>query len=114
MKSIETRSSGWAGALILLATMGVALQASQSMAASAASAASSASAPAATRKENRALRKSVYAAFAKDKGIDAGDIGVSAKNGAVTLTGTAADAAQIDTIADIAKGVPGVTSVTNK
>jgi osmotically-inducible protein OsmY len=114
MKRIKPRNAGWT-ALILLASMGAGLQASQSMAAASVPAvASSASAPAATRKENRALRRSVYAAFAKDKSIDAGDIGVSAKDGAVTLTGTAADAAQIEKAAALAKGVPGVVSVTNK
>jgi hyperosmotically inducible protein len=101
-------------ALIVLASLNVSAQTNQPMTASAPAAASNASAPVSTRKEDRALRKRVYAAFAKDKRIDAGDIGVNAKDGAVTLTGTAADAAQIETAAALAKGVPGVKSVTNK
>jgi osmotically-inducible protein OsmY len=39
---------------------------------------------------------------------------VAAKDGAVTLTGTVQDATQVPGVAEIAKGVPGVTSVTNK
>lgn len=114
MKRSKLRGSGWA-ALIVLASMVASLQAGESMAAaSGPSAASSASAPVATRKENRALRRLVYAAFAKDKSIDAGDIGVSAKDGAVTLTGAVDNAAQIEKAAALASGVPGVKSVTNK
>src|SRR6516225_4628308 len=66
------------------------------------------------RKANRALRKKVYAAIAKYKEINAGDISVVAKSGAVTLDGTVVDASQIDKVAEIARGVPGVTSVTNR
>jgi osmotically-inducible protein OsmY len=32
----------------------------------------------------------------------------------VTLSGTVTDASQVGKVAEIAKGVPGVTSVTNK
>ncbi|SAK99179.1 transport-associated protein [Caballeronia fortuita] len=66
------------------------------------------------KQSNRAVRRAVYAAFAKDKAIDAGSIGVSAKNGVVTLTGTVGDAAQIDKAGALAKSVPGVVSVRNK
>lgn len=66
------------------------------------------------RKANRTLRRTVYAAIGKHKEINAGDISVVAKSGAVTLDGTVVDAAQIDKVAEIARGVPGVTSVTNK
>ncbi|SAK85759.1 transport-associated protein [Caballeronia pedi] len=102
-------------ALIVLASIGASLQAGETMAAASDPAmASAASAPVATKKENRALRNGVYAAFAKDKRIDAGNIGVRATNGAVTLTGTVTEPAQIDKAGALAKGVPGVTSVTNK
>ncbi len=67
-----------------------------------------------TRAANRALRRTVYAAIVKYKEIDAGDISVVAKGGAVTLNGTVVDASQIDKVAGIAQGVPGVTSVTNR
>ena len=66
------------------------------------------------RKANRALRRKVYAAIVRHKEISAGDISVVAKGGAVTLNGTVVDASQIDKVADIAQGVPGVTSVTNR
>jgi osmotically-inducible protein OsmY len=67
-----------------------------------------------SRAANRALRRKVYAAIVKHKEIEAGDISVVAKGGAVTLNGTVVDASQIDAVAEIAQGVPGVTSVTNK
>ena len=65
-------------------------------------------------KADRALRRKVYAAIGKYKEIDAGNISVRAKSGAVTLYGTVTNAAQIGQVAEIAKGVPGVTWVTNK
>jgi osmotically-inducible protein OsmY len=114
-----TRALGIAGAaLIALASVHAWAQPG----ASGASAASNATAVAASggttardiRKANRALRKKVYAAIAKYKEINAGDISVVAKSGAVTLDGTVVDASQIDKVAEIARGVPGVTSVTNR
>ena len=66
------------------------------------------------RKADRALRRRVYGAIGKDKEISAGDIGVTAKDGVVTLNGTVTEAAQIGKAEAIARGVPGVTSVTNK
>lgn len=77
-------------------------------------AASVASAPVSGRKANRALRRSVYAAIARHKEISAGNIGVTAKDGAVVLNGTVSDLSQVATVAEIAKGVPGVISVSNK
>jgi hyperosmotically inducible periplasmic protein len=76
--------------------------------------ASGAATPQTGRKANRALRRNVYAAISKHKEISAGNISVIARDGAVTLNGTVTDAGQIDKVAEIAKGVPGVTSVTNK
>jgi hyperosmotically inducible protein len=67
----------------------------------------------AVRQANRALRRKVYAALAKHKEIDAGDISITAKSGAVLITGTVPDASQINTVAEIAQGVAGVTSVTS-
>lgn len=66
------------------------------------------------RKANRALRRKVYAAIVTHKDIDAGSISVIAKSGAVTLDGTVVDASQIDKVAEIARAVPGVTSLTNR
>lgn len=79
-----------------------------------ATAASGASVPASGRKADRALRRKVYAAIAKQKEISAGDISVIARDGAVTLNGTVTDASQIDKVAGIARSVAGVTSVTVK
>jgi hyperosmotically inducible periplasmic protein len=80
----------------------------------AAIAASSATTPQNARAANRALRHKIYLAIVKHKEISAGDINVVAKGGAVTLNGTVVDASQIDKVAEIAQGVPGVTSVTSK
>ncbi len=66
------------------------------------------------RKADRALRHRIYAAIGKDKEISAGDISVVAKDGAVTLNGTVTEADQIGRVGAIARGVPGVTSVTNR
>ena len=77
-------------------------------------AASGASTIKAARRANRALRRKVYAAVVKHKEIDAGNISVIAKDGAVTLDGTVVDATQIDKVTEIAKGVPGVMSVTSR
>ncbi|BCF99864.1 hypothetical protein PPGU19_044330 [Paraburkholderia sp. PGU19] len=66
------------------------------------------------RKADRALRRKVYAAIGKQKEISAGNIGITAKDGAITLNGSVTDASQIDKVVEITKGVPGVTSVTNK
>ncbi|MEX3934383.1 BON domain-containing protein [Paraburkholderia phymatum] len=66
------------------------------------------------RKADRALRRKVYSAIVTHKAINAGNISVIAKSGAVTLDGTVVDASQIDKVSEIARGVPGVTSVTNR
>ncbi|MGF6602088.1 hyperosmotically inducible protein [Paraburkholderia sp. GAS448] len=76
--------------------------------------ASGAATPETGRKANRALRRRVYAAISQHREISAGNISVVARDGAVTLNGTVTDATQIDKVAEITKGVPGVTSVTNK
>jgi hyperosmotically inducible periplasmic protein len=105
-------------ALIALASAHAWGQASENAAGAASSGTSAAASGAMTakdvRKANRALRRQVYAAIVKHKEITAGDISVVAKSGAVTLDGTVTDASQIDKVAEIAKGVPGVASVTNK
>lgn len=98
------------------------LLAAASLSASAQSAASAPSATTATASSaatpatptNTKLRRAVYTAIAKHKEIHGGSIGVTAKNGVVTLNGSVTDAAQVEKVAEIAKGVPGVTSVTNK
>jgi osmotically-inducible protein OsmY len=101
-------------ALVVLACVNAGAQPGATSATPAASTTPGAAASDASKQSNRALRRAVYAAFAKDKSIDAGSIGVSARNGAVTLTGTVDEASQIDKAAVLAKSVPGVVSVQNK
>ncbi|MPW22732.1 BON domain-containing protein [Paraburkholderia sp. CNPSo 3157] len=66
------------------------------------------------RKADRAQRRKVYSAIVTHKEISAGNISVIAKAGAVTLDGTVVDSSQIDKVSEVARGVPGVISVTNK
>jgi hyperosmotically inducible periplasmic protein len=113
MKTIYTVGLVFA-ALIISTSMDVLAQPQSASTPASAADASATSAPATGRKADRALRRAVYAAIVKQKDINAGDISVIAKNGAVTLNGTVTDASQIDRVVQIAKGVPGVTSVTNK
>ncbi|CAD6541661.1 BON domain-containing protein [Paraburkholderia sabiae] len=68
----------------------------------------------AVKKQDRALGKKVRSALAKTQGLDVSAINVRARSGAVTLTGTAPDNDQIQKAGDVAKGVAGVTSVSNK
>jgi osmotically-inducible protein OsmY len=101
--------------LIVATSMNAWSQTSETASAPDASAmAASGTAPATGRKANRVLRRKVYAAIGKHKEINAGNIGVTAKDGAVTLNGTVTNASQVGKVAEIANGVPGVTSVTNK
>ncbi|SAL81907.1 transport-associated protein [Caballeronia arvi] len=112
-----TRALGIASiVLIALASVHAWAQpgASEAGAASNAAAASGSTTGKNIRGADRALRRKVYAAIAKSKDINAGDISVVAKSGAVTLDGTVVDASQIDKVAEITRGVPGVTSVANK
>jgi len=112
MKSIQTVRLA-VGVAIIAASMSAWSQGSEPASAPAMTASGSA-APATGRKANRALRRQVYSAIVKQKEISAGNISVVAKDGAVTLNGTVTDPAQVNRVAEIAKGVPGVTSVTNK
>jgi osmotically-inducible protein OsmY len=67
-----------------------------------------------TKKVNRKLGLDVRRALSKAQGIDVSNIFVRARGGAVTLTGSVPDGAQIPKAEEVAKGVPGVTSVSNK
>ena len=66
-----------------------------------------------TKKVNRSLGLAVRKALAKSS-VDVSSIAVRARSGAVTLTGSVPDASQIEKAGTVAKGVAGVTSVTNK
>lgn len=115
MKNMQTFALGM-GAIIAAASLTAWSQTSEPASASAMAASSSAAGsatPATGRQANRALRRRVYGAIAKSKDIDAGNISVVAKDGAVKLTGTVADASQVNKVGEIVRGVPGVTSVSN-
>ena len=67
-----------------------------------------------TKKANSQLGRKVRSALAKTQGVDVSNIAVRARSGAVTLTGSVPDQGQIDAAGQAAKGVAGVTSVSNK
>ncbi|MFL9899346.1 BON domain-containing protein [Paraburkholderia fungorum] len=115
VKALELAIAAWfvVASTTVWSQGGAAVSAPTGAQGASAMAASGAAAPAG-RKANRALRRKVYAAIGKDKEISAGDISVIAKDGAVTLNGTVTEAAQIGKAEAIARGVSGVTSVTNK
>ena len=115
IKALELAVAAWfvAASTTAWSQTGEAASAPVSAQGASVTAASGAVAPAG-RKADRALRRRVYAAIGKDKEISAGDISVIAKDGAVTLNGTVTEAAQVGKTEAIARGVPGVTSVTNK
>ncbi|MFM0132547.1 BON domain-containing protein [Paraburkholderia sediminicola] len=66
------------------------------------------------RKANRKLSLDVRRALAKSNGVEVSGITVLARSGDVTLTGSVPEAPQIDKASEVAKGVPGVTTVINK
>ncbi|MEZ0604266.1 BON domain-containing protein [Paraburkholderia sp. IW21] len=70
--------------------------------------------PKATRKVDRKLGLDVRRALAKAQGFDVSNVFVRARGGAVTLTGSVPDGAQIPQAEEVAKGIAGVKSVTNK
>ncbi|WP_027799358.1 BON domain-containing protein [Paraburkholderia dilworthii] len=68
----------------------------------------------ASKKANSQLGRKVRAAISKTQGVDVSNIAVRARGGAVTLTGSVPDQGQIEAAGNAAKGVAGVTSVSNK
>ena len=78
-------------------------------------AAAPAAAPATSNKSaDRALAKAVKRALTKSKEIDASNIYVRARSGAIRLSGFVPQNDQIQMATDTTKGVSGVTSVDNK
>ena len=67
-----------------------------------------------TKKTDRKLGLDVRRALSKTQGIDVSKIFVRARGGAVVLTGSVPDGAQIPKAEEVAKGVAGVKSVSNK
>ncbi len=66
------------------------------------------------KKTDRKLGLDVRRALGKAQGIDVSNIFVRARGGAVVLTGSVPDGDQIPKAEEIAKGVAGVKSVSNK
>jgi osmotically-inducible protein OsmY len=66
------------------------------------------------KKADRKLGLDVRKALAKAQGFDVSNVYVRARGGAVTLTGSVPDGAQIPQAEDVAKNVAGVKSVSNK
>ena len=83
-------------------------------AAVASAAAGSASSAKSIRAANRKLAKNVRTAMAKAKGIDMTQLFVYAKAGAITLSGSVPKSDQVDRAGEIARSVPGVSSVDNR
>ncbi|MBN3754933.1 BON domain-containing protein [Paraburkholderia sp. Tr-20389] len=79
---------------------------------------SMASAPATHSKKatsaDKKLARDVRKALSKAPGFNVSNVFVKARGGAVTLSGSVPEGSQIEEAAQIAKGVEGVTSVTNK
>ena len=105
----------------ILKTLGAALCLSVACSASYAQD-NSASAPAAAtaapatsaKKVDRKLGYTVRKALSKTEGLDVSQINVRSHGGAVSLTGTVPDQGQIDKAGEVAQGVAGVKSVSNK
>lgn len=68
----------------------------------------------AQRTANRKLGYAVRRAIGRAQGIDVSNITVRSRSGDITLLGTVPDQSQIDKAGQIAQGVAGVKSVTNK
>jgi hyperosmotically inducible periplasmic protein len=109
MKSVDFLKA-LCGVVAVVVACSAYAQSSDTMAASAPMAPSAK----AVKKQNRTLGLQVRKALAKTQGLDVSSIAVRARGGAVSLTGTVPDASQIDKAGEVAKGVPGVTSVSNK
>jgi hyperosmotically inducible protein len=113
MKVIKTLRLG-AGALIVVVSINAWSQTSESTAPLAQPSVTSATGGSAkaTRRANRALSKKVLRALSKG-GVSTVRINAIAKGGAVTLAGAVTDPSESDKATEIAKTVPGVTSVKN-
>jgi hyperosmotically inducible periplasmic protein len=63
---------------------------------------------------DKALAKAVRRALSRAQGVNVSNLFVRARGGAVTLSGSVTDSAQIAQAEQVAKSVPGVNSVSNK
>jgi osmotically-inducible protein OsmY len=114
MKAMRTIRIMGVVASLVFASSAYAQSQSSAPAAAMDSAASAKASQKTTRKADRKLGSDVRRALSKNKDITVANIFVRARSGAITLTGSVPDNAQIDRATEIAKTVPGVTSVTNK
>ncbi|MGA7781938.1 MAG: BON domain-containing protein [Paraburkholderia sp.] len=108
------KTVGILSALCLTAAMATPLysyaQASDAMSGAAPAAPMSKKATPADKSLGRAVRK----ALSKAQGFDVSGVFVKARGGAVVLSGTVKSSDQIDQATQVAQGVSGVTSVSNK
>ncbi|MFD1559248.1 BON domain-containing protein [Paraburkholderia silviterrae] len=95
-------------------TVACSVYAQDNSAASGAADTTMAAPPASAKKVDRKLGYTVRKALSKAQGLDVKDITVRSRSGAVTLTGTVPDQGQIDQAGQVAQGVAGVKSVSNK
>jgi osmotically-inducible protein OsmY len=112
MKSVDFLKA--LGAVVCITVASGSVYAQDEAASPATGAATSQHGAKSVRKADRKLGYSVRRALAKAQGIDVRGIVVRSRGGAITLTGTVPDQSQIDRAADVARGVEGVTSVTNR
>lgn len=110
MKSVDFLKT--LGAVVCV-TVACSVYAQDNSAASGAAATTMAPA-ASSKKVDRKLGYTVRKALARAQGLDVSNIVVRSRNGAVTLTGSVPDQGQIDQAGQVAQGVPGVKSVSNK
>ncbi|EIF35141.1 putative periplasmic or secreted lipoprotein [Burkholderia sp. Ch1-1] len=68
----------------------------------------------ARRAQNHLVQKNVRHALTATKGLNSSGISILAKNGVVTLVGSAPDEKQIARAASVAQGAAGVQRVDNK
>jgi osmotically-inducible protein OsmY len=117
MKSVDLVKALGAAVCFTLACSAYAQDNSAQNAASAPMASPAAAAPAASKAARRADRRLGYTvrrALAKAQGIDVSSITVRSRGGDITLTGTVPSQGQIDQAGQVAQGVAGVKSVTNR
>ncbi|MBN3813054.1 BON domain-containing protein [Paraburkholderia sp. Ac-20347] len=101
-------------AAVACVTVACSVYAQDNSAASGAAAATTTKAAPAGKKADRKLGYTVRKALSKAQGIDVSNITVRSRSGAVTLTGSVPTQDQIDQAGQVAQGVAGVKSVSNK
>ncbi|MFD1560147.1 BON domain-containing protein [Paraburkholderia silviterrae] len=99
---------------ITIASFSALAQNGNSSAAVASADAGSAPGAKSVRIANRQLARKVRGAMAKAKGIDMTQLFVYAKGGVVTLSGSVPKSDQVNRAGEIARSVPGVSSVDNR